>query len=119
MRVAKFPAIAVGRKRKMANEKRLIDANALRLDIIFAKSVLATDEAGEWTKGYRAGLDSMFSTIEEQPTVDAVGVVHGRWERVDESLFRCSACSEWILMQNDWYYYCPNCGAKMDGDGNA
>ena len=65
-------------------------------------------------------------------TVDAVPVVHGRWEDIyggkyDNYRFRCSVCKEkslfkekrntlgnWITVQalTD---YCPNCGAKMDG----
>ena len=58
------------------------------------------------------------------PTVDAVEVVHGY--NLDEdtpSLFECSIC-HWSC--GDTYYgdtadynYCPNCGAKMDGDGNG
>ncbi len=82
----------------MENEKRLIDANALK---------------EQFVQDYAYAAATM---VDDAPTVDAVEVVHGRWERVDESLFRCSACSEWILMQNDWYYYCPNCGAKMEGE---
>jgi hypothetical protein len=63
------------------------------------------------------------------PTVDAVEVVHGHWKRTnmydEESCVQCSAC----LMEFDYIdgmcylvtgrelpFYCPNCGAKMDGD---
>ena len=63
---------------------------------------------------------------------DAVEVVHGRWEtncdqEECEKDFYCSVCEE-LLCDFDTtalypgencYYYCPNCGAKMDGDGNA
>ena len=56
-------------------------------------------------------------------TVDAVEVVHGRWESDKaDILFHCSVCETQI--STDWDYddlqwnYCPNCGAKMDGDGN-
>ena len=103
----------------MVNEKRLIDANALSEKIGYMKNEITRnrggyrycneDEKNEWDK-----LDSFDSLVCNFPTVDAVEVVHGRWERVDESLFRCSACSEWQVMQNDWFYFCPNCGAKMD-----
>ena len=68
--------------------------------------------------------------------VDAVEVVHGRWEDVKEtSLYvpdmkytvthtaeTCSACKVRIgFIGSKLYLYdniCPNCGAKMDGDGN-
>ena len=60
----------------MANEKRLIDANALIKEIVFVKNCLATDDkAGEWAKGYRSGLGAAIEEIEELPTVDAVEVV--------------------------------------------
>ena len=55
--------------------------------------------------------------------VDAVEVVHGRW--IDEYPYvRCSECNaEWVNCRTDnepsLFYYCPNCGAKMDGDGNG
>jgi rubrerythrin len=56
--------------------------------------------------------------------VDAVEVVHGRWiekEYVDEPyggyyLFHCSECGIPNARERN---YCPNCGAKMDGDGNG
>jgi predicted amidophosphoribosyltransferase len=57
--------------------------------------------------------------------VDAVEVVHGRWiehEWAEEengllvSNYECSVCHSW---ERDEGYYCPNCGAKMDGDGNG
>ena len=54
---------------------------------------------------------------------NAVEVVHGYWvsDKAD-ILFHCSECETQI--STDWDYddliwnYCPNCGAKMDGDGN-
>ena len=58
--------------------------------------------------------------IEEccQEAVDEA-VVHGRWRRVfDDSagwVDMCSNCKEF----GDTTPYCPNCGAKMDGDGNG
>ena len=48
-------------------------------------------------------------------------VVHGRWiwKPYDErtEILTCSVCAstEGAL---ETYNYCPNCGAKMDGDGN-
>lgn len=56
------------------------------------------------------------------PTIDAVPVVHGKWEESDEhkGYCTCSVCfgcyieSEWANEQK--WMYCPNCGARMDGD---
>ena len=60
--------------------------------------------------------------IEDAPIVDAVEVAHGRWEyRMVDPEYRyykheCSICG---FDGEDFYRYCPNCGAKMDGDGNG
>ena len=100
----------------MANEKRLIDANAL-LDC-FEK------EYKQSTYPY-FHLDEITDEIMHAPTVDAVEVVHGRWEPRKDAIgfVRCSACHN-CNIYDDWadgkkWNYCPNCGAKIDGDGNA
>ena len=53
-------------------------------------------------------------------------VKHGRWVQIgyDKALDRitCSCCEDyWNIEDNQTQYfnYCPNCGAKMDGDGNG
>ena len=92
-------------------EKLLIDANALNWGRCPADGKLV-----------KAWLD-------EAPTVDAVEVVHAEWACVNESenVWMCTGkngCGNEVLLlegtpsENGWYY-CPNCGAKMDGDGNA
>ena len=64
--------------------------------------------------------------IDNIPAVDAVEVVHGRWEMgVDEGDYDYGTCS--VCGYNEYnafccllpHNYCPNCGAKMDGDGNG
>lgn len=54
---------------------------------------------------------------------DVAPVRHGRWEKNDylfiDTLYRCSVCGEEFYIENgtpqeNQYYYCPNCGAKMD-----
>ena len=45
---------------------------------------------------------------------DATTVRHGRWlESENGPMQKCSVCGAtgW-----DGFYYCPNCGARMDGD---
>ena len=52
-------------------------------------------------------------------------VVHGRWEAVDHDgswrVDMCSICRRRMhyVDYDQPYQFCPNCGAKMDGDGNA
>ena len=70
---------------------------------------------------------SIADIINEQPTADVQEVERGYWisERdPDENnriqCFHCSVCDD------DFHYigafvatkYCPNCGARMDGDNN-
>ena len=64
--------------------------------------------------------------IASTPTADVVPVKHGKWIKIiedfdiDEPLVgRCSACG-WFagMYEGDvvGMNYCPNCGAKMDGE---
>ena len=84
--------------------------------------------------------DTLREIIEAEPSVDAVEVVHGEWA-IDgmneyelsygcigyEPIYRCSRCgritesylrTEKPIMPEDADFpkYCPNCGAKMDGE---
>ena len=111
----------------MTNKKRLIDANALLED--FGEEPMVWND-GEAEIQERNDWRTYTRMVQNAPTVDAVEVVHGEW-RVTETIptlekqMMCSAC------RCIWYYpkarwndirltnYCPNCGAKMDGDGNA
>ena len=101
----------------MANEKRLIDANALKSQITRYHMSLTPRYI---SKLVDAEIGDIIDIIDEAPTVDAVEVVHGRW--IDEYPYvRCSECNaEWVNCRTDnepsLFYYCPNCGAKMDGE---
>ena len=92
----------------MATEKRLIDVNAL--------PVTTLTDGEYWTKDVVYKRD-----IDEAPTVDAVEVVHGRWIFGTSNHREWMKCSECLVSQTPTgvFSYCPNCGAKMDGDGNA
>ena len=99
----------------MANEKRLIYANELKRRILaFATSI----------KRDYLPIEAIIDRIDTESTVDAVEVVHGRWEKAEyHGFLRCSECKD-VYIDDTWvadgkWNYCPNCGAKMDGDGNA
>ena len=47
--------------------------------------------------------------------VDVQEVRHGRWD-FDEYGWVCSVCESPISVRYGKKNYCPNCGAKMDGD---
>lgn len=71
----------------------------------------------------------MWDILDSAPAVDAVPVVHGRWVKMTGMMppeyhghYECSEC-QWHMkgLRNSWtreeeMTYCPNCGAKMDGD---
>lgn len=77
-------------------------------------------------------IDAIESVIEiikkEIPTADVQPVKHGRWITseitTDSGYTSCSCChSEYYIGDlynlegdNDFVMYCPNCGARMDGD---
>ena len=52
----------------------------------------------------------------DTPTADVVEVVHARWEKIHDdprvNKYRCTNCKAEKMRDN----YCPNCGAKMDGE---
>jgi hypothetical protein len=78
---------------------RLIDADALREEWLY-------NGANEYIYDTNSFLDS----IDEQPTVDAAPVVHGRWiQRKDHC--ECSVCNSTEKCPAP---FCWNCGAKMD-----
>lgn len=69
--------------------------------------------------------DVVISDIKGMKAADVAPVVHGRWA-IDEFGCFCTACREYtadietgedcqlVPMRS---HYCPNCGARMDGDG--
>ena len=95
----------------MANEKRLIDAN-----VVLAKQF--TSGLSDASGNYYGYADIIFADdISNSPTVDAEELVHGRWV-TGIVHYVCSVCGNGHLGMPQTKY-CPDCGAKMDGDGNG
>ena len=98
----------------MANEKRLIDANAL-LDE-FLKRYTERERNGNLVFAACEIKQDFADMISNVPNVDAVEVVHGRWRcHGDCGVTECSVCGWSIEEYVGDYAYCPNCGLKMDG----
>lgn len=59
--------------------------------------------------------------LEKLPAADVAPVVHGVWEIMEGTKTRriCSKCGWDVPEYGKFYSYCPNCGARMDGDGNV
>ena len=92
---------------------RLIDADALRqvLEVYTQKDSLG---------------HTPLQLCDAMPMVDAVEVVHGEWMRygedgnpnsIDTCIWQCDKCLETYYGRTERIpNYCPNCGAKMDGE---
>lgn len=72
--------------------------------------------------------DRQSCPIWEAPAADVAPVVHGRWEWADDGYCRCSECRQRAPVvygaliedyqdepQTVMTYFCPHCGAMMDG----
>ena len=104
----------------MANEKRLIP---LQKRIIYAGDVFNYLMAEKrWSATEAAAF------VKDFQTVDAVEVVHGMWVSSGCGFDCCSKCrmvyadgylTAMGIKPRTQFNYCPNCGAKMDGDGNG
>ena len=75
---------------------------------------------------FAAGVlcDMRDGTIAKFPAADVEPVRHGRWlcwgkneTPTYENYGTCSVCGEDAEIYTEHRNYCPNCGAKMDGDG--
>lgn len=91
---------------------RPIDANALQTAIAMymAENAYLNDTALDVLKMVHKWAD-------EAPTLYVAPVVHGYWKSCNNGGYFCSVCDHRVafLVHNR---YCPNCGAKMDGDGD-
>lgn len=82
---------------------RLIDADALKE----AWKDVAVDGA---TLSYIYGL---FKSVDDAPTIDAK--LHGVWKTAKDGKYGCSVCGL-PAPGGGLTSFCPNCGAKMDGE---
>ena len=96
--------------------------------------LIALVSAGQCNTRYRLGEkwelneEEIKKAIEYMYPEDVQPVVHGRWKGKKEYfgelhvpiyVWQCTACEGITPVTVDRYKYCPNCGAKMDGDKNV
>jgi len=67
------------------------------------------------------GLESAMAQVKKAPAADVAPVVHGRWElNKVYGDYECSVCKQGDVLALHFkrmkLYYCPNCGARMDGE---
>ena len=86
-------------------------------------SVAVTDDV--FGMGVQFGVGHAIAVLNEAPAADVVEVKHGTWIHDYNNVYGCSECLERETMSpKKPKNYCPNCGAKMDGerkgvDGNG
>ena len=103
----------------------LISREAARLVIRNVKETAELFSNDDYRVGYISALSLVEGLLADAPAIDAVPVVHGRWEYHKgasvggNDVWTCSECYRgynWV----DGFDYCPNCGAKIDKeDGHA
>ena len=104
---------------------RLIDADAL----YFAQRYARADPESEKLIPVLA-VDR--EDVEQAPTIEAATVRHGVWIRdhtytgKHKQKYVCSLCTHFQMNKRSYkdtcalyMNYCPQCGAKMDGDSNV
>lgn len=81
--------------------------------------------ASERNRNILSAVKQCVEAINWCPAADVAPLRHGRWKKsyADNEAFGvrpfflyCSECHKATVHQ---YTYCPNCGARMDGDGDG
>ena len=102
---------------------KYIDADALEKRLNKRLKWLSDTEKHDnpYEVGYTEGYDEAVDDVKKSPAADVVEVVYARWEQNDYDCLMdrivCSCCKkEWNVLDNctEDFYYCPNCGAKVD-----
>ena len=98
---------------------RLIDADELKNSIIKKLGIASEEFLLESEK-------AVFEEIDNAPTVEAVPVRHGKYIGTEFDGYadgcpvyyewKCSECGCVFEEEEPTYNYCPNCGAKMNGE---
>lgn len=102
---------------------RLIDADnvPVMFDAEFKETKKLILEGETHLDNLAEGFAEAIHVIRAMQTIDAVPVVHGRWEHgyyCYEPATQCSVCKVCLAKGHraeKQFTYCPNCGAKMDG----
>ena len=100
---------------------RLIDADRLKAHVKMQTDLLrnfsSISELGELATVMADGFER---EVDIQPTVDAEPVKYGKWEWKKypngHETWECSVCRSPMITR---FWYCPNCGAKMESENET
>ena len=99
---------------------RLIDADAFDRALCNHEFTAALNEAADAGTAFEDrkmyySTQSFRDVMKHRPTIDAVPVVHGKWEDNGNDTVSCSHCATWFQKEREPYLrFCGYCGAKMD-----
>ena len=103
-----------------------IEREALQAALVRKRCGVANQR---YTEGWNDCLLRVKSMVSKAPAADVAPVVHGRWihSRYENccdqfELVKCSQCGHEAYAMAFYVRggnYCPNCGARMDGDSDA
>ena len=102
-----------------------IDREKLRQKM-YQEAFVKDSDLQRWDSGCWIRYKLFENVLEKTDVADVQPVKHGRWKQKKETLGRgpmyaeiyvweCTACKSITPVDVDKYYYCPVCGAKMDG----
>ena len=89
------------------------------MELVDREKLIAQYSANPESKGFIELIqdDCVVLALQKAEVIEAVPVVHGRWEQHCFEI-ECSKCNGEALRNafNQYVFssYCPNCGAKMD-----
>ena len=96
----------------------------IEVDTIIAKIKAEHCDKCKHNRCALCDIDKVLLEFEEADEADVVEVKHGKWYKHDKKIhgdtcYYCSVCEKMALsdcMVWELTDYCPNCGAKMDGE---
>lgn len=108
---------------------RLIDVDVFREDLKRERENLILNGLLGTPQDYKE-IDRFIKRLDEQPTIEVEPVKHGKWIITPNGMGRnintgemsysykcdCNICGFHTGNQGLKFHYCPNCGARMDGD---
>ena len=89
--------------------------NAKKLCMWLSDVQLGNYASSEYGREYKV-IDDILQAIDKIDKADVREDIHGEWIPDDYEFYHCSECGfEWD--EREYITpYCPNCGARMDGD---
>ena len=114
--------------------------HGMRKKVLTMAEYVTKEQVIDWYRPYghtdeHIPFETLVSDLKGMKAADVAPVRHGRWEECDyvepcihgfgtirhaNAGLKCTNCVNVFKKELLWKdNYCPNCGARMDGDGNG